>query len=63
MKITNCRSCQSNSLKSLYSLGTQYLTGIFPKNKSEKVPKGELKLIRCKRCTLLQLQNNYFVSI
>ena len=33
MKIKNCRSCSSVSLKKLYSLGSQFLTGIFPKNK------------------------------
>ena len=34
-------------------------TGIFTRSTKDKVPKGELKLIRCKRCTLLQLQNNF----
>ena len=34
-------------------------TGIFPTSKNSYVPKGELKLIRCKRCTLLQLENNF----
>ena len=34
-------------------------TGIFPKSSKEKIPKGELKLTRCKRCTLLQLENNF----
>ena len=34
-------------------------TGIFTSSIKDKVPKGELKLIRCKRCTLLQLQNNF----
>jgi len=63
MKITNCRSCQSNSLKSLYSLGTQYLTGIFPKNKSEKVPRGELSMVMCNKCKLLQLENSFDVNV
>ena len=46
MKIKNCRSCSSKSLKKLYSLGNQYLTGIFPKNiavgKVYKIEKGEV---------------------
>ena len=63
MKITNCRSCQSNSLKSLYSLGTQYLTGIFPKDKSEKVPRGELSMVMCNKCKLLQLENSFDVNV
>ncbi len=34
-------------------------TGIFPNSIKNKVPKGKLKLIRCKRCTLLQLEDNF----
>ncbi len=34
-------------------------TGIFPNSINDKVPKGKLKLIRCKRCTLLQLEDNF----
>jgi len=34
-------------------------TGIFPNSIKEKIPKGELKLLRCKRCSLLQLDNNF----
>ena len=63
MKITNCRSCQSKSLQKLYSLGNQYLTGIFPKNKSEKVPKGELSMVMCNKCKLLQLENSFDVNV
>ena len=63
MKISNCRSCQSKSLQKLYSLGNQYLTGIFPKNKSEKVPKGELSMVMCNKCKLLQLENSFDVNV
>ena len=63
MKIYQCRSCSSKSLKKLYSLGNQYLTGIFPKYKSEKVPKGELSMVICKKCDLLQLENSFDVSV
>ena len=34
-------------------------TGIFPNSIKNKVPKGKLKLMRCKRCTLLQLEDNF----
>ena len=63
MKIKNCRSCASVSLKKLYSLGSQNLTGIFPKNKSQKVPKGELNMVICTKCNLLQLENSFDVKI
>ena len=63
MKINQCRSCSSKSLKKLYSLGNQYLTGIFPKYKSEKVPKGELSMVICKKCDLLQLENSFDVNV
>ena len=63
MKIKNCRSCSSVSLKKLYSLGNQHLTGIFPKNKFEKVPKGELSMVMCTKCNLLQLENSFDVNV
>ena len=36
-----------------------HFTGIFPNSIKDKVPKGKLGLIRCKRCTLLQLEDNF----
>jgi hypothetical protein len=59
MKIKKCRSCSSNSLKFISSLGSQYLTGIFPKSKKEKIPKGDLSLVICKKCDLLQLEHSF----
>ena len=58
-KIKGCRSCGSKKLEDLFSLGNQYYTGIFPKNKNQKIPKGELKLFMCKRCNLVQLSENF----
>ena len=63
MKIKSCRSCSSKSLKNLYSLGNQYLTGIFPKNRSQNVPKGELSMVMCNKCGLLQLENSFNVNV
>ncbi len=63
MKIKNCRSCESSSLKDLYSLGSQYFTGIFPKSKNEKIPKGSLEMVICNKCKLLQLKNSFDVDI
>ena len=62
MKIKNCRSCSSQSFKKLYTLGNQYLTGIFPKNKSQNVSKGELSMVMCNKCFLLQLENSFDVN-
>ena len=57
-KIKNCRICRSNELYKLFSLGTQYYTGIFP-DKNTKIPKGKLTLIICKKCKLVQLDQNF----
>jgi len=59
LKIKNCRSCKSKSLTNLYSLGKQTLTGIFPPNKKSKITKGNLSMIICNKCKLLQLEHNF----
>ena len=59
MKIKFCRVCRSNNLETVSSLGNMHFTGIFPKSKKSIIPKGKLKLIRCKKCSLLQLENNF----
>ena len=59
MKISKCRSCGSSSLIKCLNLGNQYLTGIFPKNQNEKVSKGNLSLVFCKNCSLLQSEQNF----
>jgi hypothetical protein len=63
MKIKKCRSCGSKKLKPAFDMGVQRLTGIFPKNKNEKVPKGSLALIFCENCSLLQLLNSFDPNI
>ena len=59
MKIKNCRSCKSKSLTNLYSLGKHSLTGIFPSTKNSKITRGNLSMIICNKCKLLQLENNF----
>ena len=59
MKISKCRSCGGSSLIKCLNLGNQYLTGIFPKNQNEKVSKGNLSLVFCKNCSLLQSEQNF----
>ena len=59
MKIKNCRSCKSKSLIKLYTLGKQTLTGIFPPKKNAKITKGNLSMVICNKCKLLQLEHNF----
>ena len=53
-KITKCRSCQSQNLEPILSLGDQYLSCFVddPKDKGEAYP---LDLVLCGKCSLLQL--------
>jgi SAM-dependent methyltransferase len=59
LKIKSCRSCKSKHLFKVFSLGKQTLTGIFPPTKQAKISKGDLTLILCENCKLLQLANNF----
>jgi hypothetical protein len=57
-KIVKCRSCDSNKLINLFSLGKIPYSGIFPK-KNQKVEYGNLSLVLCKKCKLVQLDRNF----
>ena len=59
MKIIKCRSCKNKNLKKTLSLGVQKLTGIFPSSNKENVPQGDLSLVFCEKCKLLQLENSF----
>jgi hypothetical protein len=59
MKIIKCRSCNSKKLEKAFNLGKQSLTGIFPENKKQFVTQGNLSLILCKNCSLLQLGDSF----
>ena len=59
MKIKTCRSCKKKKLIKVYSLGKQTLTGIFPPKKNLKITKGELSMVICNNCKLLQLEHNF----
>ena len=58
MKIKNCRICNSRKLKKLFSLGNMKFTGKFPKKK-QFIPSGDVELIICNRCKLVQLRDNF----
>lgn len=59
IKIKKCRISGSSNLTEILSLGDQYLTGVFPKNKNDKITKGPLDLVLCKDSGLLQLGHSY----
>jgi hypothetical protein len=58
-KINACRVCGGSDLKSVLSLGEQYLTGVFPRTPDERITKGPLELVWCRGCGLLQMQHSY----
>ena len=53
--ITTCRACDSMRLRSLFSLGDQHLTGVFPAINQKHPPKAPLELVLCENCSLVQL--------
>src|SRR5688500_18135221 len=61
--VTQCRVCSSTELVPILSLGSQALTGVFPKSPSEPITIGPLELVRCsggdRSCGLLQLRHTY----
>ena len=59
MKINKCRACENNNLSKCLDLGNQYLTGVFPKNKNQNISIGNLSLVYCNKCSLLQLSENF----
>ena len=59
MKINKCRSCKSKKLEKAFSLGDQYLTGVFPEHRKQTITKGFLSLVICKNCSLLQLEHSF----
>lgn len=58
-EIDTCRVSKSGNLVSVLNLGHQTLTGVFPKNPSEKITKGPLELVWCPDSGLLQLKHSY----
>ena len=55
--IDKCRVSKSSNIIPILNLGEQYLTGVFPKAKNEKITKGPLKLVWCPESDLVQLNN------
>lgn len=62
-KINYCRVCKNANYDTVLDLGSQYLSGIFPKKKDLNMPYGPLKLIKCDEtkggCGHVQLEHTY----
>ena len=58
MKILNCRNCKSPKIERVFSLGNIFYTGKFPK-KDQLLKRGPINGAICKKCTLVQLENNF----
>lgn len=58
-EITSCRVSGSRNLVPVLSLGSQVLTGVFPRGRDEKITSGPLELVWCPDSGLLQLRHSY----
>ena len=62
-KISNCRLCGNTKLKKLFSLGEQFLSGVFLKTEDQLITKGPLSLVKCfgdnDSCGLVQLEHTF----
>lgn len=58
IKIKNCRLCQSLKLKLIFDYGNLHVSNFVSKRNVHNGIKAPLKLLICKKCTLLQL--SYF---
>ena len=62
-EIDRCRICGSDKLTSFLHLGTQALTGVFPKQGDAQPAAGPLELCMCGgECGLVQLRHSYNLS-
>jgi hypothetical protein len=64
-EIKKCRICGNSRLAPIIDLGRQYLTGVFPKTRGERLTAGPLELLKCHGdgledvCGLVQLKQSY----
>lgn len=69
-QITECRICGNRDLEPILDLGMMALTGIFPHEGEDEVPKGPLELVKCHsgggsgddHCGLLQLRHSFNIE-
>lgn len=63
--IEACRICDNRELVSVVNLGEQSLTGVFPKDRNQRLTRGPLELVKCHgpdACGLVQLRHSYSSS-
>ncbi len=58
-EISRCRISGSSNLVNVFSLGEQYLTGVFPTSKSQAVTKGPVDIVWCPDSGLVQMKQSY----
>jgi NDP-4-keto-2,6-dideoxyhexose 3-C-methyltransferase len=63
-EIKQCRICGNNDLWPVLNIGTQFLTGVFPRNIDQQITAGPLELVRCVgdkngTCGLVQLKHSF----
>ncbi|HTV51187.1 MAG TPA: class I SAM-dependent methyltransferase [Steroidobacteraceae bacterium] len=63
-QISRCRACGNEQLDRVVDLGTQVLSGVFPRSTVELISSGPLRLLKCAAraadaCGLLQLEHSY----
>lgn len=58
-EIKQCRISQSRNLIPVLNLGHQYLTGVFPRSKTDELTCGPLEVVWCPDSGLLQLRHSY----
>ena len=68
-EVNVCRICGNQDLDIILEMEDMALTGVFPKNKGEKVPSGPMTLVKCREspnndfCGLVQLRETYDPSL
>jgi hypothetical protein len=58
-EISRCRISGSSNLINVLSLGEQYLTGVFPKARDQKITKGPVDMVWCPDSGLVQMKQSY----
>ena len=56
-KVKKCLLCNNKKLKSIFDLGSLYVSNFVSKNKIKKGTKSPLNLLYCNKCTLIQLSH------
>ena len=65
LEIKQCRICGNKHLVEVLNLGTQYLTGVFPRRTDKKLSSGPVELVKCMGtdprhfCGLVQMRHTF----